>query len=83
MKNKYAVKEDKNINCHGVLKENRRIMERQIELNNDYAPKEFYIFDFPDKNIIKKPTRNGIEIRRTKTIKKLIRKDEEKNNKKN
>ena len=80
LKNKYAVKEDKNINCHGVLKENRRIMERQIELNNDYAPKEFYIFDFPDKNLIKKPTRNGIEIRRTKTIKIGIIDDNKENN---
>ena len=80
LSNQYEKKEDKNINAHGVLKENRRIMERPIELSNDCDPKEFYFFVIPDKNIIKKNTNNSIQIRRSKKIKIGIIENDNKDN---
>ena len=72
----YESQSDSNINSHGVLRENRRIMEKPMELNNEDDPKEIDIFIFPGKNFEdlindkkKKNSKNTSNIRKTKTFK--------------
>ena len=84
----YEIQNDSNINAHGVLKENKRIMQMPIELNNEEDPEMIDIFYFPGKNIEdlindnKKETPNNKNLRKTKSIKVGII-SEEKDNKEN
>ena len=49
----YEQQIDINYNYHGVLKENKRIIERPIDLNNDNDPEDFDIFLLPGQDINK------------------------------
>ena len=76
--NQYEQQEDKNINAHGVLRENQRIIRKPIELNNDKDPKVYNIFLIPEKKLnfgikekdnMKKNTANEIRFISDKDIK--------------
>ena len=85
----YEIQNDSNINSHGVLKENKRIVKMPIELNNEEDPEEINIFLFPGKNIEdltnnkeNKESSKNLNLKKTKTIKMGII-SEEKDNKEN
>ena len=89
LSSKYEVKNDIFINNHGVLRENKRIMEKPIELSNENDPNEYDIFLIPgqklenlidDKNNKSPNSFNNIEYKKTKTIKMGFISDEESNN---
>ena len=89
LSNKYEVRNDVFINNHGVLSENKRIMEKPIELSNKNDPNEYDIYLIPgqkienlidDKNDKKQNSSNNIETKKTKTIKVGFISDEESNN---
>ena len=89
LSNKYEVRNDVFINNHGVLRENKRIMEKPIELSNENDPNEYDIYLIPgqkienlidDKNNKSQNSSNNIETKKTKTIKVGFISDEESNN---
>ena len=89
LSNKYEGKNDVFINNHGVLRENKRIMEKPIELSNENDPNEYDIYLIPgqkienlidDKNNKSPNPSNNIETKKTKTIKMGFISDEESNN---
>ena len=78
------------LNIHGVLKENKRLIERDIELTNDNDPEEYQVYYLPNqKEVIKEKNdseinieKEEIKIKRVKSIKiGIISKEED--NKKN
>ena len=84
---KYESEKQINLNFNGILKENRRIIERPIELNNSNDPEEYDIFVFPGENIEnlkienkKKNSNVGSEYKKTKSIKMGIISEESDNN---
>jgi len=87
---KYESEKQINLNFSGILKENRRIIERPIELNNSNDPEDYDIFVFPGENIEnlkienkKKKSNVGSEYRKTKSIKMGIISEESDNNENN
>ena len=68
------------VNDHGVLFENKRVINKSIELSNDYDPKEIIFYYLPkskeeikDNNIKKRPT-----LKKNKTLKMgIISKEED------
>ena len=73
------------VNDHGVLFENKRVINKPIELSNDYDPKEIIYYYLPkskdvvkDNSINKRPT-----LKRNKTLKVGIISKEEDNKKNN
>ena len=76
------------VNDHGVLYENKRVIKRSIELTNDNDPNEIQIFYIPnqkndenDKN--ENNTKNDSKIKKTKTLKMGFISKEEDNKKNN
>ena len=56
-----------NMNDNGILKENKRIIENLIELNNSNDPKNFDVYLFPDQN-----KENLINKTKNKVVKNII-----------
>jgi hypothetical protein len=92
LSSKYEVKNDSFINNHGVLRENKRIMEKPIELSNANDPNEYDLFLIPgqkiedlidDKNNKSQNSSSNIETKKTKTNKMGFISDEESNNENN
>ena len=77
------------VNDHGVLYENKRVIKRSIELTNDNDPNEIQIFYIPNQkedendNSKKNNTKNDSGIKKTKTLKMGFISKEEDNKKNN
>ena len=88
--NKYEQQNKINLNFHGILKENKRIMQRPIELTNDNDPKYYDIFILPGQtlenlqtNKKKENSKGDSALKKAKTIKIGIISEESDNNKNN
>ena len=53
LKSQNKIEKDENINNHGVLRENKRIIKNPIELDNDKDPESYDLFLLPSQDINK------------------------------
>ena len=77
LKSQNKIEKDENINNHGVLRENKRIIKNPIELDNDHDPYNYDLFLLPGQDISKliynpkteKQRGNSNSFRKMKSIK--------------
>ena len=77
LKSQNKMEKDQNINSHGVLRENKRIIKNPINLDNDNDPKNYDLFLLPGQDINKlidgqkkeKGKGRSDPLRKTKSIK--------------